>query len=274
MRQDFGDRSAQLDETHAVRLPFGGFRALLQDRDRSSDAGADEPGFVEALQHRDELESRQNPALQLEAVFHVEPLAGGQQTQPAVWLQERGRMRPEIAVQIAPAREVRTGLLPDEIAVVLFRAVLRVAISFGVVALDLLLADIGGIADDRVEQRNLDVTVLIRAESFGFDMDWHADERSSDPDVEEIGPGNPRVIFVLDQVTGGKVDRGEVAGKRRNVHAVKFVQHRRVGPFRRELAFACISTYQERAAATGWVQQRFGPGPDTEAVDEIDDFDP
>ncbi len=101
--EDLADGAAELDEADGVRHPFRPLRLPPEDRHGRGDAGADEPGLVDALEDGHDLELVEDPRLETEAVLDVEPLAGGEQAEPAVLLQEACRVGPEVAVDVAPA---------------------------------------------------------------------------------------------------------------------------------------------------------------------------
>ena len=84
--------------------PSFGVLACLKDCRRRHYTGTDKPRFRDALEDRHDLEAGQNPVLKTKSVFHVEPLARSQKAEPAIWLQESCRVRPEITMKIAASR--------------------------------------------------------------------------------------------------------------------------------------------------------------------------
>ena len=75
--------------------------------------------------------------------------------------------------------------------------------------------------------------------------------------VEKVAAGDLRIIFGVNEVTGGQVDGGEVGGELSDIHAEEVGKQQVDGARRERLPFAGISPDQEGAAAAGRVHDFF-----------------
>src|SRR6185312_9885533 len=91
--------------------------------------------------------------------------------------------------------------------------------------------------------------------------------------LEEVVPRHLRVVFVINQVAGGEVDRSQVRCKRRNVDAEKIVQNLPMFSAGHQLAFARIGAYQKGSTTAGRIHNRFVSPANAKTVDEIHDLD-
>jgi len=62
-------------------------------------------GSSRLLHDGNQTEVLENPTLKGETVLHIEPTRGGQKSEMTTFAKQFGSDRPEVTVQVAPARE-------------------------------------------------------------------------------------------------------------------------------------------------------------------------
>ncbi len=176
-------------------------------------------------------------------------------------------------MSLRPDRQ-NPALLLDEFEIILLRSLFVFSLFFLRVPGDLLLADVGGIADHRVEGRDLHAAVLDFPKALRRHPLRKSEKGRSRPDIEEVAPGDLGIVFFIDEIAGRQVDRRQVRGEVGDVDPEEIGQERAVGPGRVQLPFSRVGADEEGPAAAGRIHDRFPAGRDAEAVDEIDDLDP
>ena len=161
MFQQVAQRLFQLNKTHRVGPTRQSFIAASRNRDSSCNTGSNKPWLHWTFQHSQNFKVLQQPALQVESVFHIQPLAGCDEAQHAFRLQERGCMRPKIAMQIRAARQLGTAHLRHAPAIELFGACFRSAVfGFRLCSGNVFLSHVRRVGNHRVQWRDCDALVF------------------------------------------------------------------------------------------------------------------
>ena len=137
---------------------------------------------------------------------------------------------------------------------------------------NVLLADVGRVADHGVERRDVDGPGLAGAQAAGDDAGGQVHQRPAGLDVEEVAPRHLRVVLLVDQVAGGEVDRRQVGGEAGQVHAVEVAEAAAVIARRVKLALAGVGADEERAAPARRVHDPLAAGADGKGVHQVYDL--
>ena len=229
LSDNIGQRLLEPHEPHRVLATCMLVAATFQNGDARFDTRVRKPAFGGAFQDRDHLEIEKYPPLQLEPIFHVEPLPTGEESEVGSFLHEAGGMRPEIAMQVgAPGK---------------FGARKGVCHSLGVLGLivlvNFLLPHIRRIPDDRIERRKHDRNLLAGR------MYRNLAESSPDLCQQEIPTIDTRIIRFVVDLAGGEVERCEVRGVERDITPKQVAQHGGVRALRIHRTLAIIRAYQK-----------------------------
>ena len=287
-RKHVGHQRAYLHELHQLVPALPLVFLATQNRGACRHARAGEPRLQLALEDRKNGEVAQHELLEAEPVLHVQPAARSQESEVGVALEKLGDVRPEVDVQVAPAREVDVGrecgrklgqvllvrplLLLDFVEA--FGRYLDATLELrGGRDADFFLPHIRRVADHRIKFGDDDL-VHLTARPAGADR--YGENDAARHDVEEIFLGHERIVLVIDEVARGEVHRrqmGRVGGNVRAEELVECVGVRKNGArLRREVLLAGIGPDKERAATAGGVHDVGAGVADAEGVDEVHDL--
>lgn len=197
----------------------------------------------------------QNPSLKSKAVFDIQPGRARQEAEIAIRLEQPGCRRPEIAMKVASPRELEVG---PGIAN-------HLTVAFLVLFFDLLLPDIGRIADDRIEGRQGDGPL-------GASIIRDIAEWLSGNEVKKVPAEDSRVIRFVTDFSGRQVESGEMGRVHRDVAAEKLADEVQVGPDRIESSLEVIGADQKAPGAASGVKDSVGCFVDAKSVDKVDDI--
>ena len=164
---------------------------MLQDRHASLHSGIFEPWFGCALHDGQNAKVAKHPALQGKAILHVHPRGTGEESEVTIGSNKSCRRWPEVAVKIAPPRELQTRP----------RASANLSKADFILLPHSLLADVRRVAYQSIQSRKGYRVVLSQTI-------WQLTEGLVRFEVEEISASDARIVGFFVDLTSRQVKSG------------------------------------------------------------------